>query len=172
MDDTFDLVVIGGGAAGFFGAIQVAAQDSVMRILILEKTSKVLSKVKISGGGRCNVTHHCFESSKLAAHYPRGEKQLRQFFRKFQAQDTVNWFTSKGVALKFEEDGRMFPTSNNSQTIIDCFLREAAKHTVQIELNRGVTEIVQMKQLFQINCKNGEKYRAKKILIAIGGSAN
>jgi len=172
MDNTYDLVVVGGGAAGFFGAIQVAALDSTMRILIIEKTSKLLSKVKISGGGRCNVTHYCFESSKLARHYPRGEKQLKQLFRKFQAQDAVEWFATRGVSLKSEEDGRMFPTSDNSQTIIECFFKETSKHNIQIELNRSVIEIVQIKQRFEINCQHGERYQAKKVLIAIGGSAN
>jgi len=172
MEDIYDLVIVGGGAAGFFGAIQVATLDSTMRILILEKTSKLLSKVKISGGGRCNVTHHCFESSKLAAHYPRGEKQIKQLFRKFQAKDAVNWFASKGVSLKSEEDGRMFPTSDNSQTIIDCFLKETSKQKIQIEINRSVVEIAHVRQRFEIICKGDQKYQAKKILIAIGGSAN
>ncbi len=172
MEDIYDLVVVGGGAAGFFGAIQVATLDSTMRILILEKTSKLLSKVKISGGGRCNVTHHCFESSKLAAHYPRGEKQIKLLFRRFQAKDTVNWFSSKGVSLKSEEDGRMFPASDDSQTIVDCFLKETSKYKIQVEINRSVVEIAQVKQRFEITCTGDRKYHAKKILIAIGGSAN
>src|SRR6267154_5700075 len=125
---SFDLVVIGGGAAGFFGAITTAEVNPKLSVLILEKTTKLLSKVKVSGGGRCNVTHHCFEPTPLSKHYPRGSKELKSLFRKFQAKDIVEWFESKGVKLKTEEDGRIFPVSNNSQTIIDCFENEAGRH--------------------------------------------
>src|SRR5260221_503580 len=117
----FDLVVVGGGAAGFFGAIAAAEMKPGLSILILEKTTKLLSKVKVSGGGRCNVTHHCFEPTPLSKHYPRGSKELKSLFRKFQAKDIVEWFESKNVKLKTEEDGRIFPVTNNSQTVIDCF---------------------------------------------------
>src|SRR5688572_14464602 len=120
----YDLVVIGGGAAGFFGAIQAAEKNRKLSIVILEKTTKVLSKAKVSGGGRCNVTHHCFETKPLAGHYPRGEKPLRELFRQYQAKDVVEWFQKNGVKLKTEEDGRMFPVTNDSQTIIDLFLQQ------------------------------------------------
>src|SRR6478735_10094543 len=136
---TFDAIVIGGGAAGFFGAIAAAEKDPNLSILILEKTSKLLSKVKVSGGGRCNVTHNCFEPTPLSKHYPRGSKELKTLFRKFQAKDTVNWFARKNVNLKAEEDGRMFPVTDNSQTIIDCFLKEAESHHITIKLNSEVT---------------------------------
>src|SRR6185369_1011232 len=138
---SYDLVVIGGGAAGFFGAIAAAEMNSDLSILILEKTTKLLSKVRVSGGGRCNVTHHCFEPTPLSKHYPRGSKELKSLFRNFQAKDIVEWFESKGVKLKTEEDGRIFPVSNNSQTIIDCFLREAEKRKIEIKLQSEVKEI-------------------------------
>ena len=121
---SFDLAVIGGGAAGFFGAITTAEMNPDLSIVVLEKTTKLLSKVRVSGGGRCNVTHHCFEPTPLSKHYPRGSKELKSLFRKFQAKDVVEWFESKGVKLKTEADGRIFPVSNNSQTIIDCFYRK------------------------------------------------
>lgn len=168
----FDLVVIGGGAAGFFGAIQAAEMKKGLRILILEKSSKLLAKVRISGGGRCNVTHHCFEPNALAHHYPRGEKPLKNLFQIFQAKDTVDWFTSKGVQLKIEEDGRMFPTTNNSETIIDCFLEQSKQLNIQIETGKGVTSIEPISEGFNINCQQGEIIKAKKILIATGGNPN
>jgi predicted flavoprotein YhiN len=118
----FDLVVIGGGAAGFYGAIQAATLKPDLRILILEKTSKVLSKVRVSGGGRCNVTHHCFQPIALSHHYPRGEKQLQPIFKNYHAAHVVDWFASKRVTLEPEEDGRIFPVTNTSETIINCFL--------------------------------------------------
>jgi len=117
----FDLIVVGGGAAGFFGAIQAASIKRGMKVLILEKSTKLLAKVKVSGGGRCNVTHHEFQYKALAHHYPRGEKMLRSLFQKFQAKDVVDWFADRGIALKAEPDGRMFPITDSSQTIIDCF---------------------------------------------------
>ena len=117
----FDLIVIGGGAAGFFGAIQAAEMKPTLKVLILEKSNKILSKVRISGGGRCNVTHHCYNPFELAHHYPRGEKFLKNLFKSFHAEHVVNWFASKGVVLKAEDDGRMFPTTDTSQTIINCF---------------------------------------------------
>ena len=118
----YDLIVIGGGAAGFFGAINLAEQKPGSQILILEKSTKLLTKVKVSGGGRCNVTHQCISPAELSQHYPRGQKQLKSVFHRFQATDTVTWFKKHGVEIKTEADGRMFPTTNNSQTIIDCFL--------------------------------------------------
>jgi predicted Rossmann fold flavoprotein len=168
----FDLIVIGGGAAGFFGAIQAAEKKPGQRILILEKTSKLLSKVKVSGGGRCNVTHSCFEPIALSHHYPRGEKQLKQLFKRFQAKDSVDWFTAKGINLKAEPDGRMFPITNDSQTIIDCFLKEADRYQIKVELNRAVSEIKSDNDTFEVICQSEHAYHAKKILLAIGGHAN
>lgn len=167
----FDLIVIGGGAAGFFGAIQAATIKPGTQILILEKTGKLLTKVKVSGGGRCNVTHNCFDPIKLSHHYPRGEKKLKDLFKKFQAKDTLSWFAERGVDLKSEDDGRIFPVSNDSQTIIDCFLKEAIRKKIKIELNREVVNIIERNNAFTISCSDGTSFITKKILIATGGSA-
>ena len=123
---TADVAVLGGGAAGFFGAIACAEANPALTIVLLEKTPKLLSKVRVSGGGRCNVTHHCYEPVELARHYPRGGKQLQQPFRQFGAQDTVRWFEARGVKLKTEPDGRMFPVTDSSETIAQA-LEDAAR---------------------------------------------
>jgi len=120
----FDVIVIGGGAAGFFAAINLKTKAPKLKVAILERGSQVLTKVKISGGGRCNVTHGEFIPSELSKNYPRGEKELLGPFHTFMTGDTLAWFEDRGVRIKMEEDGRMFPTSNTSQTIIDCFLNE------------------------------------------------
>ncbi len=138
------IVIIGGGASGFFAAINAAVNFPEAKIIILEKSNKILSKVKVSGGGRCNVTHHCFENGELIKNYPRGEKELRQVFSQFSVQDTVDWFLKRGVKLKTEPDGRMFPESNSSETIISCFLNEAQKHDITINLSEEVLEIKSM----------------------------
>lgn len=164
----FDLVVVGGGAAGFFGAISAAEKNPSVSILILEKTTRLLAKVKVSGGGRCNVTHHCFEPTPLSKHYPRGSKELKSLFRKFQAKDVVEWFESKNVRLKTEDDGRMFPVTNNSQTIINCFLQEAERHRIEIQLQAEVRSIRPAIKGFTLDV-NGQEIAAKKILIATGG---
>lgn len=166
----FDLIVIGGGAAGFYGAIQAAEARPGTKVLILEKSRKLLSKVRISGGGRCNVTHKCFEPLKLSRHYPRGEKQLRPVFKKYDARTTVGWFASRGVILKTEEDGRMFPVTNTSQTIIDCFISLAEKLNIAIETGAGVVEIMQHENCFGALTETGNRYEAISLLVAIGGS--
>jgi predicted Rossmann fold flavoprotein len=166
----YDLIVIGGGAAGFFGAVQTAEINSTFRILILEKTSKLLSKVKVSGGGRCNVTHHCFDAIKLSHHYPRGEKSLRTIFKIFDAKQTVDWFSAKDVSLKVEEDGRMFPLSNDSQTIINCLMKAAHLHKIEIEIGDGVVKVDTNEKQFQVLTQKGKSYFATHILIATGGS--
>ncbi len=168
----FDLIVIGGGAAGFFGAIIAAEKKPGLSILILEKTSKLLSKVKVSGGGRCNVTHNCFEPTPLSKHYPRGSKELKSLFRKFQAKDTVAWFESKHIKLKAEADGRMFPVTDDSQTIIDCFLRETERHLIKIKLSSEVTKIIPSKNGFNVLVGKDEQYSTPKILLAAGGYNN
>lgn len=167
---TYDLIVIGGGAAGFFGAINVVENNPNLRVLILEKTSKLLSKVRVSGGGRCNVTHHCFEATPLSRHYPRGQKELKKLFRLFQAKDVVAWFDQRGVKLKTEEDGRMFPETNQSETIINCFLSEADKLKIDIEKNCEVVRVEMENEEWLVVDSNQQKYRATKILIASGGS--
>jgi predicted Rossmann fold flavoprotein len=167
----FDLIVIGGGAAGFFGAIQAASMKPGLSVLIVEKTSKLLSKVRVSGGGRCNVTHHCFNASQLAQHYPRGEKALKTLFKSFDAEDIVEWFRSKGVTLKTESDGRMFPNSDRSETIIECFLREAERLRINIKMNSPVTAIAGENESVVVTI-GGEQYKSEKVLVAIGGHAN
>ncbi|WP_276368183.1 NAD(P)/FAD-dependent oxidoreductase [Chryseolinea sp. H1M3-3] len=166
----FDLIVIGGGAAGFFGAIQAAEMRAGLKILILEKSNKLLSKVKISGGGRCNVTHHNYNPFEFSRHYPRGEKALKNLLSIFHAEHTVKWFASKGVILNAESDGRMFPHTNSSQTIIDCFISEAQKLKIKIMLGKNVSQIKQEKNEIKIFCADGDSYSATKILVATGGS--
>ncbi|MBI3219636.1 MAG: NAD(P)/FAD-dependent oxidoreductase [Bacteroidetes bacterium] len=165
---SFDLIVIGGGAAGFFGAINAAQLNPTLKILILEKSPKLLSKVKVSGGGRCNVTHHCFEPTPLSKHYPRGQKELKNIFRTFDAKSTVAWFADLGVDLKTEDDGRMFPVTNDSQTIIDCFLSEAHRHRIQIELSCGVERVEKNGDHFLVYTSH-QIFQSKKVLVAIGG---
>jgi len=169
MKNHYDLIVIGGGAAGFFGAIQAAEMKQGLRVLILEKTKKLLSKVKVSGGGRCNVTHHCFSAAQLSQHYPRGEKPLKNLFHQFQVKDVVEWFEKKNVKLKAEEDGRMFPVTNNSQTIIDCFLSEVKKLNIEIQISQEVVRIEKKENHFIVHTSSNQ-FTTEKILVAIGGS--
>jgi len=136
-----DIIIIGGGAAGFFAAINIAEQHPELSVAILERGKEGLQKVKISGGGRCNVTHAEFIPSELVLNYPRGEKELLGPFHTFMTGDTIAWFEARGVELKIEEDGRVFPVSNASQTIIDCFLFEAKKHGVEVLYNHSVKSI-------------------------------
>jgi len=136
------IVIVGGGAAGFFAALACADTQSGAEILILEKTSQFLSKVKISGGGRCNVTHACFDEREFAARFPRGERALIAPFKQFQARDTVAWFAARGVKLKTEDDGRMFPVTDSSQTIMDCLLGAARQAGVKLKTNCGVESAV------------------------------
>jgi predicted flavoprotein YhiN len=134
--------IVGGGAAGFFAALACAETQSGAGIFILEKTSQFLSKVKISGGGRCNVTHACFDGREFATRFPRGERALIAPFKQFQAGDTVAWFAARGVQLKTESDGRMFPVTDSSQTIIDCLLGAARQTGVKLMTNCGVENVV------------------------------
>jgi predicted Rossmann fold flavoprotein len=164
---TYDLVVVGGGAAGFFGAINAAQINPGLRIIILEKTSKLLSKVKVSGGGRCNVAHQSFSPSELSHHYPRGQRQLKNLFHKFQATDTITWFEAQGVKLKTEADGRMFPETNDSQTIIDCFLQAANTLGIEIQISSEVEKIERNPDSFLVY--TNKVITARKILIATGG---
>ncbi len=166
MEGASKVAVIGGGAAGFFAALSAAEHHPSAQVVLFEKTAKLLSKVKISGGGRCNVTHQCFSPSALSKHYPRGGKQLKKGFGTFQASDTVAWFESRGVALKTEDDGRMFPTTDSSQTIIDCLLREADRKGVDIRLQSPVRELTPLASGdFSLN---GERF--DRVVVATGGS--
>lgn len=163
-----EIAVIGGGASGFFFAINAARLHPHARITIYEQSDKVLQKVRISGGGRCNVTHHCFEPAELVKRYPRGAKALRSLFHRFQPQDTIDWFAERGVTLVTEADGRMFPKTNRSSTIIDCFMRESQKYGVEIAYKMGLAKI-EPTAPFQLHFKNGEVRQADKVVIACGG---
>jgi len=162
------IVVIGAGAAGIFGAINIAAQNPEAEVIVLEKSSKLLSKVKISGGGRCNLTNVISEPKELIKNYPRGNKKLKKAFETFGTKSTIEWFESRGVKTKAEADGRMFPISDDSQTIIDCLLKECNKLGVQIKTKEGVKEIKPTAQGFIIHTNNSS-YECDKILIATGG---
>ena len=135
------LIVIGGGAAGFFCAANAARLNPALEVIILEKTNKLLSKVRISGGGRCNVTHACYSIGEMIKKYPRGSAFLKKAFHHFFTPDTIDWFAARGVELKTEADGRMFPVTDSSQTIIDCLIREANKYGVEIRMNKEVKGI-------------------------------
>ena len=167
------LIVIGGGAAGFFCAVNAAKKNSSLKVVLLEKSNKLLSKVKVSGGGRCNVTHACFTISEMIKNYPRGEKFLKQSFHHFFTKDTIEWFENKNVKLKTEADGRMFPISDSSETIITSLLHEANKNHVEILMNHDIIRIekriVENKNLFQVFSKNGSIIEADFICVACGG---
>ena len=163
------IVIVGGGAAGFFAALACAESQSGAEIFILEKTSQFLSKVKISGGGRCNVTHADFDAREFSRRFPRGERALISAFGKFQAADTVAWFESRGVKLKIENDGQMFPTTDSSQTIIDCLLHAAQKAGVKLKANCGVESVAKKSDGFELKLSSGEILSCDKLLLAIGG---
>ena len=169
MNQYKDIIIIGGGAAGFFAAINIAEQNPHLSVAILERGKEGLQKVKISGGGRCNVTHAEFIPSELVLNYPRGEKELLGPFHSFMTGDTIAWFEERGVELKIEEDGRMFPASNSSQTIIDCFLYEAKKHNVAISYNYSVKSINVRESDFSIETSQGI-IECKKLVVATGSN--
>ena len=164
------LVVIGGGAAGFFCAINAARLNPNLHVILLEKTNKLLSKVKVSGGGRCNVTHACFSIADMVKKYPRGAAFLKKGFHHFFTTDTITWFNERGIELKTEADGRMFPASNSSQTIIDCLLREATKYNVEIQMSTDVKSICKKENKWFLNTNKAEII-ADKICVAFGGAA-
>jgi hypothetical protein len=164
------IAIVGGGAAGVFAAITCAEAAQDAEVTILERGPQFLSKVRISGGGRCNVTHACFDSRELTTRYPRGEKALLAPFRSFQASDTVAWFESRGVKLKTEGDGRMFPITDSSETIIDCLTNAARAAGVSLRVNCGVTRVVkQMSGGFLLTLSNGESLPCDRLLLATGG---
>lgn len=164
------IVVIGGGAAGFFTAINCPKSPGIT-ITLLEKSNKLLSKVRVSGGGRCNVTHACFDNNLLIKNYPRGEKELRSAFSRFTTTDTIKWFEERGVQLKTEADGRMFPSTDNSETIINCLIREAEKNNVNIKLNVSIEEIIKNEDgTFTLKANGGGEFQCNKLVIATGGN--
>lgn len=164
------IAVIGGGAAGFFGAIAAAEAYPQTRIDLFEAGYTFLAKVRISGGGRCNVTHHCFDPAVLINHYPRGGKALRGAFTRFQPQDTVAWFNQRGVALKTEADGRMFPVTDDSETIVECLLNRAQKQGVVLRSHAPIIAIQRQDPGFQLQLKSGQIWDCDRILLATGGS--
>ncbi|MWB94311.1 aminoacetone oxidase family FAD-binding enzyme [Flavobacterium sp. GA093] len=169
MAQNFDIIIVGGGAAGFFTAINIAEKNPKLKIAILERGKEVLSKVRVSGGGRCNVTHACFEPNELVKFYPRGEKELRGPFHQFCSGDTIEWFEKHGVELKIEDDGRMFPVSNSSQTIIDCFLKATEKLGIKILTGQSVQSIFKKEDCWKIDTQN-ENYAAEKLVLATGSN--
>ncbi len=166
------IIIIGGGASGFFAAITAAEANPKNEVVILEKTSKLLSKVKVSGGGRCNVTHHCPNPNELSKYYPRGQKELKKAFQKFAVNDIMQWFEKRKVALKVEEDNRVFPVTDDSQTIIDCFLKEAKRLGILIETGTEVQEVITKdNQTFQLDCANNKTFYCDRLIITAGGYA-
>ncbi|MDQ3112003.1 MAG: NAD(P)/FAD-dependent oxidoreductase [Bacteroidota bacterium] len=167
----YNTIIIGGGAAGFFAAINAARMSPEKTVAILEKSTKVLSKVRVSGGGRCNVTHACFDDRELVKFYPRGGKELRGAFSRFSVRQTIGWFRERGVELKTESDGRMFPVSNTSETIVDCLFSEAKKHKVEILMQRELREIEATADGFLLSVNENEKISCNRLIIAAGGNA-
>jgi predicted Rossmann fold flavoprotein len=164
------IVVIGAGAAGFFGAVTAAKANSGAKVVLLEKAKVGLSKVRISGGGRCNVTHSCFDPAELVKNYPRGGKELLGPFHHFQPKNTIEWFSERGVALKVEEDGRMFPITDSSETIIECLQEEVHKTGVDIRWKSSIEKIEKKENGFEICFTTGEKLECDKILLATGSN--
>ena len=169
MISKYDIVIVGGGAAGFFTSINIVEKNPSYKVAILERGKEVLTKVKVSGGGRCNVTHACFVPNDLVKFYPRGEKELRGPFHQFCSGDTIEWFEKHGVELKIEEDGRMFPVSNSSQTIIDCFIQTAKKLGIDVLTGQSVQSIFKGNDYWKIET-NVANYSCEKIVLATGSN--
>ncbi|MFM7710497.1 MAG: NAD(P)/FAD-dependent oxidoreductase [Ferruginibacter sp.] len=162
-------VVIGGGAAGFFCAVNAARLNPSLQVIIVEKSDKLLSKVKISGGGRCNVTHGLYKVSELVKRYPRGTDLLQKSLKTFGPAQTVAWFDERGVTLKTEEDGRMFPVTDRSQTIIDCLLTECEKYEVDVRVQMPVISLARQGKCWMVGFRNGETLMADYVCVACGG---
>ena len=163
------LIVIGGGAAGFFCAINAARMEPSLKVTIIEKSNKLLSKVKVSGGGRCNVTHACFDIAEMSKQYPRGQHFVKKAFHQFFTKDTINWFEERGVKLKTEEDGRMFPVTDSSQTVINCLLQEANKLGVEILMNKEVKSLSMVNGEWSIKLSDSRLLTSHFCCIASGG---
>lgn len=165
----FDCIVLGGGAAGFFAAINLAEQVPSARILILEKDAVPLKKVRISGGGRCNVTNACFEPRELAKHYPRGSRELLGPFHKFCTGDMMAWLDERGVPTKIENDGRVFPVSDSAQSIVDCFTKRAQKSGIQFVTKVNINNIIKNGNIWQVSSVDNI-WQARCLLVATGSS--
>ncbi len=169
MKDIYDLIVVGGGAAGFFAAINYSERCPQAKVLIVEAGQRPLTKVKISGGGRCNVTHHCFDPKALTAYYPRGARELRSVFARFQPQSTIDWFAKRGLVLQVESDGRMFPETNRSQSVLDLFYQRISD--LNIELSKGdrvIRASCCQQGEFEVSLKSGQDLRTRHLLLATG----
>jgi predicted Rossmann fold flavoprotein len=166
----WDSIIIGGGAAGFFAGVTLQRLQPAGRFLLLERTNVLLTKVRISGGGRCNVTHHCFEPRELVRHYPRGSKELLGAFSRFQPKDTMAWFQQRGVALVTEKDGRVFPSTHSSETIAQTLLEEARQVGLNIRTQVKIQAIEKTPQGFLLRCDDGEVLEARTVILATGGS--
>jgi len=164
------VVIAGGGAAGFFAALACAEANPQADVQIFERSPELLAKVRVSGGGRCNVTHACFDPAELVKNYPRGARELLGPFHRFQPRDTVEWFEQHGVALKTEDDGRMFPVTDSSQTIIDCLTREAAKLGVRVRTGCGIAEVLKKDQAFAVILTEDGTLECDCLMLATGGS--
>mgnify|MGYP006165789135 FL=1 len=169
MNSKYDIIIIGGGAAGFFTAINLVEKNPKLRVAILERGKSVLEKVRISGGGRCNVTHACFIPNDLVKFYPRGERELKGPFHQFCSGDTIEWFEKHGVELKIEEDGRMFPISDSSQTIIDCFLNATQKLKIDVLTGHSVQELYQGENYWKIST-NQDVFSCQKVIMTTGSN--
>ncbi|HLO51659.1 MAG TPA: NAD(P)/FAD-dependent oxidoreductase [Kamptonema sp.] len=169
-DKYLRVVVVGGGAAGFFGAIASAINHPHTHITLLEAGRELLAKVRISGGGRCNVTHACFDPGVLVQNYPRGGKALRGAFTRFQPRDTVEWFSDRHVKLKTEPDGRIFPTTDDSATIVNCLIQTAKDAGIEIRIGAAVVSVKKLATDFEIELKSGEKLKCDRVLLATGSS--
>ena len=164
-----EIAIIGGGAAGFFAAITTAEANPDATVTIFERSNKYLTKVKVSGGGRCNVTHSCFDPTDIATHYPRGSRELRGAFHRWQPKDTIDWFASRGVTLKTETDGRMFPDTDDSQTIIDCFMDAASKGGVRLRPGTGLKKLQSQENgKFSLEFSDGTLTQVDAVCIAAG----
>lgn len=163
------LVIIGGGAAGFFCAVNAARMNPDLHVIILEKTNKLLSKVKVSGGGRCNVTHALFDIVEMSKRYPRGQNFVKKTFHQFFTTDTIKWFEERGVRLKAEKDGRMFPVTDSSQTIVDCLINEANSYGVEIRMNSEVRSLTSEEGKFQIELSDLRPLTSDFVCITCGG---
>jgi len=164
-----EIVIVGGGAAGMFAAVRAAELAPTARVTVLEKGRDLLQKVTISGGGRCNVTHDCRDPRVLVAHYPRGERELRGPFSRFGPQDTIDWFAARGVPLKTEADGRMFPVTDKSATVTGCLIDAARAAGIRILTKRPVRGAVREDDRFLVTAGDGERYPADRLLLATGG---
>lgn len=169
MNSNFDIIVVGGGAAGFFAAINIVENNPHIKVAILERGKSVLEKVRISGGGRCNVTHACFVPNDLVKFYPRGEKELRGPYHQFCSGDTIEWFEKHGVELKIEDDGRMFPTTDSSQTIIDCFLTAVKKLKIEVLTGQSVQSLFKGNDYWKVETNN-ETYSCQKLIMTTGSN--